>query len=208
MTVPRQSLRYKYTSAPQLYSFSSCYAYAPYISLSLITHKCYEALTTKKAAGLFLNKGKTRQHRTLRTGSNKTKDRPHSLVGHQKDARCSMQQCCPLSNQGRLQSCSKISNLRRTGKTPPFFHYLLFLPRFLLFILFYCIFSSPFYTVPPSSSRHIILQKQGLIRHITYYSLLICPRVSVSGINFSGSRIGFLNYLLIVYYNCRSTYID
>ena len=55
VTVPRQSLRYKYTSAPQLYSFSSCYPYAPYRSLSLTTHKCYEALTAKKAAGLFLN---------------------------------------------------------------------------------------------------------------------------------------------------------
>ena len=43
MTVPRQSLRYKYTSAPQLYSFSCC-AYAPYRSLNLTTHVCHTAV--------------------------------------------------------------------------------------------------------------------------------------------------------------------
>ena len=52
MTVPRQSLRYKYTSAPQLYSISCC-AYAPYRSLNLTTHICYEALTAKRLRVFF-----------------------------------------------------------------------------------------------------------------------------------------------------------
>ena len=43
MTVPRQGLRYKYTSAPQLHSFSCC-AYAPYRSLNLTTHICHTAV--------------------------------------------------------------------------------------------------------------------------------------------------------------------
>ena len=52
MTVPRQSLQYKYTSAPQLYSFPCC-PYAPYRSLNLTTHICYEALTAKRLRGFF-----------------------------------------------------------------------------------------------------------------------------------------------------------
>ena len=86
VTVPRQSLQYKYTSAPQLYSFSCC-AYAPYRSLNLTTHICYEALTAKRLRGFFstlpLNASRqqsTRERSPTRT-LNVSKRHPQGKVG-------------------------------------------------------------------------------------------------------------------------------
>ena len=84
--VSRQNLRYKYTSAPQPYSFSCC-AYAPYRSLNLTTHTCYEAVTAKRLQGFFstLRLNGSHQQRT-RLGSptrtlNVSKRHPQGQVG-------------------------------------------------------------------------------------------------------------------------------
>ena len=54
-TVPRHSLRYKYTSAPQL--CSSCCPYAPYKSLNLTQHiYVTKRLQRKRLQGPFLNR--------------------------------------------------------------------------------------------------------------------------------------------------------
>ena len=82
-------------------------------------------------------KGKTRQHRTLLTGSNKTKDRPHSLVGHQKDAACSRAPPCQIKEGSNLAAKTLEFIIYNEPAKPPLFFILIFLPRFLLFILFF-----------------------------------------------------------------------